>query len=104
MINIDQVSDNDAQLIRVYHPGATEVVDGTGGATQSAEYTSRTLVRLMADGKLYYLLGENPTATSSEVLLHDGTGELIWIDAGEKISVLDGVLHITVLSQGEKDK
>jgi len=98
MINIDQVSDNDAQLIRVYHPTTTQKVDGTGGATQSTAYSSRTLVRLMADGKLYYLLGENPTATSSDVLLHDAGGELIWIDAGEKVSVLDGVLHITTLN------
>ena len=57
-------------------------------AVQSTVYSVNTLVEIVADGKLHYKIGTDPTATTNDRQLPSGTGKQMLIPAGYKISVL----------------
>jgi hypothetical protein len=83
---------------------STEKVSYTGTAGQSAAIASGIHhVRLVATSDCHYLIGANPTATSSDTYLPADTIEKIRVNQGEKISVVQnsagGDAFITSLSK-----
>ena len=80
------------------HTGPTEKITSTGTSVQGLVYTVDTSVQIVADGTLYYLVGEDPTATSDEWLLGNLSGQQTLIPAGCRIAVISktGTAHLHV--------
>jgi len=80
------------------HTGATEKITSSGSSVQGAVYDRDTLVQIVADGTLYYLVGVNPTATSDEWLLGSLAGQQTMIPSGYRIAVISasGTAHLHV--------
>jgi|TARA_Y100001972_G_C7583307_1_gene292544 hypothetical protein len=83
---------------------STQTVNVTDTSAQSAAIASGIHhVRLVSTSNCHYLIGANPTATTSSVYLPANVIEKIRINQGEKIAIIrnsgDGVAHITSLSK-----
>ena len=83
---------------------STQKVSVASSSAQSAAIAAGIHhVRLVATKNCHYLIGANPTATTSSVYLPGNVIEKIRLNPGEKIAVIrsseDGDLHITTLSK-----
>ena len=72
------------------HTEAPVIITSTGTSTASAviDASNDTLVRIVADGKLYYQVAVAPVATTSDWLLSNTAGEQMRVPAGYKIAVI----------------
>lgn len=65
-------------------------ITSSGVSAQSAAFNSQTrYIRLVADGNMHYLVGSNPTATTSNLPLVLENPEYFAVNPGDKIAVID---------------
>ena len=98
---MSQAIDKNGNIIPIGGQSLVSNLDGLLGSAQSEIFDkiSPTDVRLKAIGDTYFLIGENPTATTSNAtLLSDGETECWRIPANNKIACISGILNITVYS------
>lgn len=70
-------------------PLATQVIDYTAGAVQSAAFNAKTtFVRIHCDASCSYSFGTNPTATTSTARLPTGGTEYFGVNPGDKVSAI----------------
>ena len=91
---------NNIQMVATGFPSETapQIVDGTSASAASAVFstTDVTVVRLknLGSGRMYYIVGTTPVATSAERSLEGGETEVINIRPNKKIAVLGQVAEM----------
>lgn len=92
------LEDEYGRLLPVLTPNAPQAVAYTGTAAQSTAIANYA-VRITCTTACFYLIGANPTATSSSHYLSDGGAVDVRVTPGHKISVIQasaaGTAYIT---------
>lgn len=92
------IDDNGNPISNVLSPTTTEKKTLSGSSVQFAVNSTGRIqtYRLVADADIHYLIGENPTATTSTVYLPVDTGEQIAIFPGERLAAIgSGDVYLT---------
>lgn len=92
------IDQNGNAVTNVLSPTTTEKLTLAGSSLQFAANTSDQIqvYRLIAEVKINYLIGTNPTATTSTVYLPADTGEQILIYPGERLAAIGvGAVYLT---------
>lgn len=96
------------EVVQATYQGNVQNVSYTSSAAASSAFgTNTSVIRLLATTDCYYLVGTNPTATSSNgSRLPAGVVERIAVNPGDKISAIrvssDGSLNITEAGQNNQ--
>lgn len=82
----------------VIFPGASQKVSYTASSAQS-QAINTTVIRLVSTTDCFVAIGENPTATTSDMFIPSGNVEFFAIQLNHKVSAIrsaaDGDLYIT---------
>jgi hypothetical protein len=86
----------------VIRPGTTFVID-IGTVANISPVTSSFLVRLISTADCHIAISDEPTATTSDMLVRSGVVEYFAVKRGDRISVIrstaNGLLYITQASE-----
>ena len=83
--------DEDAKTVQAAkNPPVTDQTVTFTTTTQSATFNGKTkLIRIACASASHYLVGANPTATTSKALLPANTVEYLSVNPGDKIAFVD---------------
>lgn len=100
--NATQTKDaNEVPVNNVFSPGVNQVLDGTSASVQSTAFSVNTIVELVNVSStlvVYYAVGTDPTASSTQVsggALTPYSGKQFRVSQGEKVAVRGAVAHLT---------
>ena len=83
-------------------PHQSAAFTGTAGTVTNAFGAGTTAVRVIATSACYLLIGNSPTATTSDVYVAADKPEVFLVTPGQKASAVQvsaaGTLHVTELS------
>jgi hypothetical protein len=94
--------DRNGQVLQAFVPGVSQNVAIGAASVQSAAFGElTTCVRVVSTSDCFIAIGQNPTATTSSMLLPAGAPEYLAVDAGMKVAVIQqsaaGSLNVTEL-------
>lgn len=91
-----QTVDGDTKSIQVMGIGDSQYVSGTS-STQSAAFSTNSVIRVSSLSDVKLAVGTNPTATGSDTLFPGGNVEYFRIGSNSKMAVLGGEVNITLM-------